>query len=54
VQLNVVPAVVLAVLVLAAMPLWRWSRGWGWAPAGILSMGLATLVVFTLTVVPVE
>ncbi len=47
-----VPAIIVAALVVAAAPLWPWSRGWGWAPAGILAMGLATIVVFSLTVVP--
>ena len=47
-----VSAAVIALLVLAALPGWPWSRGWGWAPAGMLAMGLATLIVFSLTVVP--
>lgn len=42
---------VLAMLVLVA-PLWPWSRGWGWAPAGMVGMTLATIVVFTLSVAP--
>ena len=50
--LNVLPAVLLALLVIAALPVWSWSRGWGWAPAGMLAMGLATLVIFSLSVVP--
>jgi hypothetical protein len=52
VPLNVIPAVLLAVLVLAALPVWPWSKGWGWAPAGMLAMGLATLVLFSWTVLP--
>jgi hypothetical protein len=39
-------------LVIAAMPIWPWSRGWTWAPAAILGMGLVTMIVFALTVVP--
>jgi hypothetical protein len=49
---NLVPTVVIAVLVLLAAPLWPWSRGWTWAPAGILLMGLATLLLFSWAVVP--
>lgn len=49
---QVVPTVLLGLLVIAALPVWRWSRGWGWAPAGMLTMGLATLVLFSFTVVP--
>ncbi len=47
-----VTTVLVALLLLAAVPLWPWSRGWGWAPAGILAMGLATMVLFSLTVIP--
>jgi hypothetical protein len=49
---NVVPAIALAVIILLTMPLWPWSRGWTWAPAGILTVGLLTLVLFSLAVVP--
>lgn len=47
---QVLPTVLLGALVILAMPLWRWSRGWGWAPAGMLAMGLASLVLFSYTV----
>lgn len=40
----------LGLLVVAALPVWPWSRGWGWAPAGMLAMGLVTFVVFSLSV----
>lgn len=50
--LPVVPVVVLAVLIVGSLPVWRWSRGWGWAPAGMLTMGLVALVGFSLTVAP--
>ncbi len=43
---------VLAVLLAAAVPVWPWSRGWGWAPAGMLAMGLATMALFVWAVVP--
>jgi hypothetical protein len=49
---QTVPTVLLALLVIAALPVWSWSRGWGWAPAGMLTMGLFTLVLFSFTVVP--
>ena len=50
--LNLVPIILLAALLIAVMPVWPWSRGWGWAPAGMLAMGLTTLVIFSLSVVP--
>lgn len=43
--------VVLAALVVVA-PLWPWSRGWGWTPAAMVGVTLATIVLFTLSVVP--
>lgn len=49
---NLVPLLAVTVLALGAMPVWPWSRGWGWAPFGILAVGLATLLLFRLSVVP--
>lgn len=49
-MIQVVPTVALGAILLAVLPLWPWSRGWGWAPAGMLAMGLATMVLFTLSV----
>ena len=51
-MIQVVPTVLLALLVIAVMPIWPYSRGWGWPPAGILGMGLGTMVLFSLTVAP--
>jgi hypothetical protein len=45
------PLIVAAMTVFVA-PLWPWSRGWTWAPAGMLAMGLATMLIFASTVVP--
>jgi len=44
---------ILAGLLTFVAPLWPWSRGWTWAPAGMLGMGLAGLLLFSYTVVPV-
>ena len=49
---NLVMLVVIGLFVVLAAPLWPWSRGWTWAPAGMLLMGLATMLLFTWTVVP--
>jgi hypothetical protein len=49
---NVVLLVIIGLLVVLAAPVWPWSRGWTWAPAGMLLMGLATMLLFTWTVVP--
>lgn len=42
----------LAVVLLLGMvaPLWRWSTGWGWVPAGMVAVTGVTIVLFTLTV----
>lgn len=29
-----------------AIPRWPWSRGWGWAPFGIVAVILATILLF--------
>lgn len=46
------PALAVAATLLLVMPLWRWSRGWGWVPAGMVGVTLATIVLFTLSVAP--
>jgi hypothetical protein len=49
---NAVPLAIIGLLILLAAPLWPWSRGWGWAPAGILAVGLGTMLLFWWTIVP--
>ncbi len=49
---TVVIVSVLAVLIVVTAPVWPWSRGWTWAPAGMLAMGLGTLLLFQFSVVP--
>jgi hypothetical protein len=49
---NLVPIVLVAAAVLFVLPFWPWSRGWGWVPAGVLGMGLATMLLFTWAVEP--
>jgi hypothetical protein len=47
-----VSAILIALVLVFVLPVWPWSRGWGWAPAGIVAMGLGTMIVFSLSVVP--
>ena len=49
---DLLPLILLALLMVAAAPLWPWSRGWGWPIAGMLAMGLATYALFQFAVVP--
>jgi len=46
------PVAIIALLTAFVAPVWPWSRGWTWAPAGMLAMGLATMVMFSYTVIP--
>lgn len=41
-----------AVMLVLVMPLWPWSRGWGWVPAGMVAVTLGTIALFTWSVVP--
>jgi len=43
---------IVAAMTLFVAPLWPWSRGWTWAPAGMLAMGLAGILLFSSTVIP--
>jgi hypothetical protein len=49
---DVLPIVLIGLLALGALPVWPWSRGWGWAPFGIVAIGLATLLLFRFAIVP--
>ena len=39
-------AVILVLLLIGALPRWGYSRGWGYAPSGVL--GLVVVVVIAL------
>ena len=41
--------VVVALMLLGAMPMWRHSRGWGYYPTGGLSLVLLVLVILMLS-----
>jgi len=43
-------AVVIAFVVV--VPLWPWSRGWGWVPAGMVGVILTTILLFTYSFLP--
>lgn len=46
------PALVVFVALMLAAPIWPWSRGWGWIPAGMVGVTLMTILLFTLSVEP--
>jgi hypothetical protein len=41
--------IILALLLIGALPTWGYSRGWGYAPSGLLALVLIILVVLLLT-----
>jgi hypothetical protein len=49
---DLLPLVLIGLLAVGALPIWPWSRGWGWAPFGIVAIGLATLLLFRFAIVP--
>lgn len=40
--------IVLVVLLLGALPAWRYSRSWGYAPSGILGFLLLVVIILWL------
>jgi hypothetical protein len=49
---NLLPLILIGLLMVGAIPVWPWSRGWGWAPFGIVAIGFATLLLFRWSVLP--
>jgi hypothetical protein len=41
--------VLLILLVLAAVPAWPHSRGWGYRPSGLLTLLLLIIIILALT-----
>ena len=39
----------LIVLVLGAMPMWPYSRTWGYYPSGIVALTLSTLILLAIS-----
>lgn len=44
-----IPTIVVVLALVAVLPVWKHSRGWGYAPAGMVGITLATIVLFTLS-----
>ena len=47
-MLGTILVVVLVLLLLGAMPTWPHSRGWGYAPSGLLGTILLVIVILWL------
>lgn len=46
--LSTILIIVLVLLLVGAVPSWPYSRGWGYAPSGILGVVLVVLIVLLL------
>lgn len=50
--LRWLPTLAVALVLALTAPIWPWSRGWGWVPAAMVGVTLATIVLFTLSIAP--
>jgi len=48
-MLSTVLLTVLVLLLVGAMPSWRYSRGWGYGPSGLLGVILVVVLILALT-----
>jgi hypothetical protein len=48
-MLSTLLLIVLIFLLLGALPMWPYSRGWGYYPSGTVSVLVVVLVVLLLT-----
>lgn len=47
--MSTILLVVLVLLLLAAVPAWPYSRGWGYGPSGVLGLILLVIIILALT-----
>lgn len=48
-MLGTILLIILILLLLGAIPAWPYSRGWGYAPGGLISVVLIVVIVLLLT-----
>jgi hypothetical protein len=48
-MLTTILIVILILALLGALPTWPYSRGWGYAPGGVVGLILIILLVLVLT-----
>jgi Protein of unknown function (DUF3309) len=48
-MLSTVLLIVLILLLVGAFPSWRYSRGWGYGPSGLLGVILVVVLILALT-----
>jgi hypothetical protein len=47
--LSTILIIILILLLLGAIPAWPYSRGWGYAPSGLIGVILVIIVIVALT-----
>nr|WP_245243225.1 DUF3309 domain-containing protein [Pararhodobacter sp. SW119] len=47
--LTTILIILLILLLIGALPTWGYSRGWGYAPSGVISVILVILLIMALT-----
>jgi hypothetical protein len=48
-MLSLILVIVLALLLVGALPSWPYSRSWGYAPSGIVTLVVVVVVLLALT-----
>lgn len=48
-MLGLILLIVLFLLLIGALPTWGYSRGWGYAPSGLLGILLVVLILLLIT-----
>ncbi len=47
-MLGTILLILLVLMLLGAVPVWPHSRGWGYAPSGVISLVLVLIIVLLL------
>ena len=47
-MLSIVLLVILVLLLVGAVPTWRYSSGWGYGPSGLIGVVIVILLIFVL------
>jgi len=48
-MLSLILLIVLVLLLVGALPSWPYSRGWGYAPSGLLTLVVVVVVLLAVT-----
>lgn len=51
---DLIPIIVIGLFGVGALPIWPWSKGWGWALFGMIAVAFVTLVLFRYVLVAPE